>query len=136
MREQYPVNLACKVVHVIVAEEGALYIAHLFPARKLAAVDVRRARPLGEISVALVAQNIPGFFMVSVTLDGFPHLPRLRLSEQLIFLDYRYVLEQQSRQGNAVVFVAQTRGVFFIPVDLILVYHVIMRDALIIKKVV
>ena len=61
-----------------------------------------------------------------VAAHGFPHLPGLRLSEKLIFFNDRDVLEQQSGERNAVVFLAQLCRVSLVPVYLILVNDIVV----------
>ena len=126
LREQYSVNFAREIVHVVVTEERALYVAHLLPALKLSAVDVRRARTLCEISVVLVLETIPVLVEMPVAAHGFPHLPGLRLSEKLIFFNDRDVLKQQSGQGSTLVFFSQLRRVSLVPVYLILVNDIVV----------
>ena len=126
LREQYSVNLAREIVHVVVAEERTFYVAHFLPALKLSAVDICRARTLCEISVVLVLENIPVLVEMPVATNGFPHLPGLRLSEKLIFFNDRDVLKQQSGQGSTLVFFSQLRRVSLVPVYLILVNDIVI----------
>ena len=118
------------------AEECALDIAHLLPALKLSAVDVRRAGSLRQIAVVLVLENIPVLAEMPVAAYGFPHLPRLRLSHQFIFLENRDVLKQQSGQGSALVFLAQFCRGLLVPVYLIPVNNIVGGDIRVIKSVV